>query len=101
MSCVIDASLALSWFFHDEQTAASMNLLGQVSDNGSFVPALWRLEVASAFQVSIKRGRISPRLPGLESRYAAITSDRSRLRNRRASMGEHSSNSRSFSAYSV
>ena len=59
MSCVIDASLALSWFFHDEQTAASMNLLGQVSDNGSFVPALWRLEVANAFQVSIKRGRIS------------------------------------------
>ncbi|HVM74838.1 MAG TPA: type II toxin-antitoxin system VapC family toxin [Candidatus Saccharimonadales bacterium] len=59
MICVIDASLALCWFFHDEQTTASMNVLDQVSDNGAVVPALWRLEVANAFQVSIKRRRIN------------------------------------------
>lgn len=60
MNFVIDASLALSWFFKDEQTPASMKLLEQVSQTGAVVPSLWRLEVANGLQVSIKRGRIDP-----------------------------------------
>jgi predicted nucleic acid-binding protein len=55
---VIDASLAISWLFEDEQTPLVMKLLQQVSGNGAVVPSLWRLEVASALQNGIKRKRI-------------------------------------------
>jgi len=57
---VVDASLALSWLFVDEQTPQSMSLLDKVAVSGAVVPALWRLEVANALQTSIKRQRISP-----------------------------------------
>jgi predicted nucleic acid-binding protein len=55
---VIDASLALSWLFEDEQTPMSMNLLQQVTGTGGVVPPLWRLEIANALQNGIKRKRI-------------------------------------------
>jgi predicted nucleic acid-binding protein len=55
---VIDASVAISWLFADEQTLLSMNLLQQVSGTGAIVPSLWRLEIASALQTGIKRKRI-------------------------------------------
>ena len=58
MTAVIDASLAISWLFADEQTPLSMNLLRQVSATGAVVPSLWRLEIASALQTGIKRKRI-------------------------------------------
>ena len=58
MICVIDASVALSWVYSDEQTAASDALLARVADRGAVVPALWRLEIANALQVGIKRKRI-------------------------------------------
>jgi predicted nucleic acid-binding protein len=49
VSVVVDASMALSWYFDDEQTPASLQLLREVSVDGAIVPSLWRLEVASAF----------------------------------------------------
>jgi predicted nucleic acid-binding protein len=60
VSVVIDASLALSWLFEDEQTPLIMNLLQQVSGTGAFVPSLWRLEIGNALQIAIKRNRINP-----------------------------------------
>ncbi len=60
MTFVADASLAISWLFVDEQTPESMSLLSRISVSGAVVPGLWRLEVANALQVSIKRQRISP-----------------------------------------
>lgn len=60
MSVVIDASLALSWLFEDEQTPLIMNLLQQVSGTGAVVPSLWRLEIGNALQIAIKRRRINP-----------------------------------------
>lgn len=59
MICVIDASVALSWVYSDEQSAASDALLARVADEGAVVPALWRLEIANALQVGIKRKRIN------------------------------------------
>lgn len=59
MICVIDASVALSWVYSDEQSAASDALLARVADQGAVVPALWRLEIANALQVGIKRKRIN------------------------------------------
>jgi predicted nucleic acid-binding protein len=56
--CVIDASVALSWVYTDEQSAASDALLARVADRGAAVPSLWRLEIASGLQNGIKRKRI-------------------------------------------
>jgi predicted nucleic acid-binding protein len=56
--CVIDASVTLSWVYTDEHSASSDALLARVADQGAVVPALWRLEIANALQVGIKRKRI-------------------------------------------
>lgn len=57
---VIDASVALSWILADEHSAVSDALFIQVAKQGAVVPGLWRLEIANALQVSIKRQRITP-----------------------------------------
>ena len=59
MSLVIDSSMTLAWYFEDEKTAASLTVLKRVVEAGAVVPALWRLEVASGFQVAVRRGRIT------------------------------------------
>jgi predicted nucleic acid-binding protein len=59
--CVIDASVALSWIYTDEHSAASDALLARVADQGAMVPALWRLGIANALQVGIKQKRIDAR----------------------------------------
>jgi predicted nucleic acid-binding protein len=58
VSFVIDASVAISWFFEDEQTPQILNLLREVSRDGCVVPSLWRLEIANVLQMGIKRKRI-------------------------------------------
>ena len=58
MTFVIDASVAISWLFADEQTSLCMNLLQQVTRAGAVVPSLWPLEIASALQTAVKRTRI-------------------------------------------
>jgi predicted nucleic acid-binding protein len=58
VSLVLDASLALSWYFEDEHTSAANVLLDQVADTGAVVPALWRLEIANGFHTAIRRKRI-------------------------------------------
>ena len=58
MICVVDASVALSWVYTDEHSAASDALLARVADRGAVVPSLWRLEIASGLQTGIKRKRI-------------------------------------------
>jgi len=59
LSCVIDASVTLSWFFEDERSAERDALLDQVAEAGATVPGLWRLEVANALLVAFRRGRLS------------------------------------------
>ncbi len=58
MSLVLDASLALSWYFEDERTPPVDALLDRVADEGAIVPAHWRLEVANGLQAAIRRKRI-------------------------------------------
>lgn len=55
---VIDASVALSWFLQEEQNPASDQLFVQVAEEGAIVPSLWRLEIATALQVAVRRNRI-------------------------------------------
>lgn len=59
MSLVLDASLALAWYFQDEATPATDRILDRVAENGAVVPALWRLELANGLQVAVRRGQIS------------------------------------------
>ena len=58
MSLVLDASLALSWYFEDERTPSADALLNSIADDGAVVPAHWRLEIANGFQTAIRRKRI-------------------------------------------
>ncbi len=58
MSLVIDASVTMAWYFEDGSTPATDALLDRVATSGATVPALWRLEVANAFQMALRRGRI-------------------------------------------
>ena len=58
MTPVVDASLALGWYFDDERTAATEAALTETTETGAFVPSLWRLEVANGLQAAIRRGCI-------------------------------------------
>ena len=58
MSVVIDSSVTLAWCFADERTAAVDAVLTQVAETGAMVPSLWRLEIANALQMAVKRKRI-------------------------------------------
>ena len=58
MSLVLDASLTLAWFFKDERTPGADAVLTEVTEKGAVVPALWRLEVANALQMALRRKRI-------------------------------------------
>lgn len=59
MTVVIDASIVLSWYFHDEKSAATDDILALVGDSNAVVPEHWRLEVANSFRSAERRGRIS------------------------------------------
>jgi len=58
VSLIIDASLTMTWYFEDEATQASKDLLDTVARDGAVAPPLWRIEVANAFQSGIRRKRI-------------------------------------------
>lgn len=58
MSLVLDPSLALGWYFEDERTVATDAILHLVVEDGAVVPSLWRLEIANALQMAIRRKRI-------------------------------------------
>lgn len=59
MSLVIDSSITLAWFFQDERTDAADTVLRLVTESGAVAPSLWRLEVANALQMAVKRNRIN------------------------------------------
>lgn len=59
MSIVIDASITMTWYFDDETTPRTDDVLDDVTEGGAIVPGLWRIEVANAFQSAIRRKRIS------------------------------------------
>jgi len=58
VSLVLDPSLALNWYFEDERNQEADTVMDRVVDEVAVVPALWRLEIANAFQSAIRRKRI-------------------------------------------
>ena len=59
MSCVLDASMALSFVLADEFTDASERALASIAADGALVPALWEYEVLNALRFAQARGRIT------------------------------------------
>jgi predicted nucleic acid-binding protein len=56
---VPDASATLTWFFEDETSPWTEALLARLkSGDTAVVPKHWPLEVANAFLVAVRRGRI-------------------------------------------
>ncbi|MEP9387460.1 type II toxin-antitoxin system VapC family toxin [Mesorhizobium sp. KR9-304] len=54
---VVDASITLSWYFDDEKSLASDQVLDAVGKLGATVPGHWRLEVANSLRTAVRRGR--------------------------------------------
>ena len=67
MSLVLDSSATLAWIYADETTDVVQQIFEIVAENGAFVPALWRLEVANSLTAAVRRGRIA-----VEYRNAAL-----------------------------
>jgi predicted nucleic acid-binding protein len=58
---VVDASIALSWCFPDEQTSLSIKILDMLkAGESAVVPSFWCVEVLNTLLVGEKRGRIKP-----------------------------------------
>lgn len=57
---VVDASIALSWCFPDEQTPLSLEVLDRLNvGEPALVPIFWSLEILNSLLVGERRGRIS------------------------------------------
>jgi len=57
---VLDASVALTWCFKNEATAAADRVLGRLAAEAASVPAIWHLEIANVLALSERRRRITP-----------------------------------------
>ncbi len=60
MSLVLDSSVTLAWIYSDESTLPVKAVFEQVTSAGAWVPGLWRLEVANALEMAVRRGRVPP-----------------------------------------
>jgi predicted nucleic acid-binding protein len=58
-SCVVDASVAMSWCFLDEATPAARKLLAGISDSAILVPAWWYIEITNVLVLAERKGRIT------------------------------------------
>jgi predicted nucleic acid-binding protein len=59
MTCVLDASMALSFVLDDEFTRASEHALEHIAAHGGVVPALWDYEVANGLASARRRSRLT------------------------------------------
>jgi predicted nucleic acid-binding protein len=57
MSLVLDSSVTLARLWEDETTDPVRRVFELIRDNGAWVPSLWKLEVANALQIAVRRGR--------------------------------------------
>jgi len=62
VALVLDASVAVKWFLHDELSPEARAVLDRVRDDGALVPALFRWEVQSVVVRAYRDGRLSEEL---------------------------------------
>jgi predicted nucleic acid-binding protein len=55
---VLDASVALSWFFEDEFSLYSSSIAEIMPRSQAVVPIIWPLEMANGFLTAFRRGRL-------------------------------------------
>ena len=55
---VIDCSVAVTWCFEDQATAASDGLLDRLGDEPAAAPAIWPFELGNVLAMAERRGRI-------------------------------------------
>jgi predicted nucleic acid-binding protein len=55
---VLDASVALSWFFDDEFSSYSASIAEIMPRSQAVVPIDWPLEIANGFLTAFRRGRL-------------------------------------------
>jgi predicted nucleic acid-binding protein len=76
---VLDASVALSWFFDDEFSPYSESIAEIMPRSQAVVPIVWPLEMANGFLTAFRRGRLAetkaPALIGAIDRLG-VTIDR-------------------------
>ena len=60
MSCVIDASIMVSFLMNDEDSELSVPIVAPLLNAIAHVPSLWIYEMASAFRIAERRQRITP-----------------------------------------
>lgn len=68
---VVDASVAASWLFDDEDDPRAGRALARLEDFGGIVPQLWHYEIRNVLLVAQQRQRITAQ--GLDDRLAALT----------------------------
>jgi predicted nucleic acid-binding protein len=71
---VLDASVALSWFFDDEFSPYSDSIAEMMPRSQVVVPIIWPLEMANGFLTAFRRGRL------LETKASALIGAVDRLR---------------------
>lgn len=59
MTLVLDSSATLAWVLAEEVTPALVAVFDRVAATHALVPSLWRLEVANALTMGVRRGRIA------------------------------------------
>jgi predicted nucleic acid-binding protein len=71
---VLDASVALSWFFDDEFSPYSDSIAEIMPQSQAVVPIIWPLAMANGFLTAFRRGRLQ------ETQVAALIGALGRLR---------------------
>jgi predicted nucleic acid-binding protein len=56
---VVDASVAASWLFEDEDDCAAERVLDALATRPGVVPTIWHYEMRNILLVACRRGRIS------------------------------------------
>jgi predicted nucleic acid-binding protein len=57
MTLILDSSVTLAWVYSDETSEALRRVFDLVTNDGAWVPALWRLEVANVLEMGVRKGR--------------------------------------------
>ncbi len=59
MAFVLDASIALTWAFADEEQPVAKNALNRLGREDALVPTLWWFEVRNILIIGERKGRIA------------------------------------------
>ncbi len=59
MAIVVDASVVATWFLGDESSRFGRRILNRVVDEGAYVPAIFRWEIANTLLTAERADRIS------------------------------------------